>query len=193
MMPRRLKRRSWRGSEDISGRRHFFSLAIVGSVVFGACGFQRQESAETPNPEERPGDPASEIEAMLHASAGSWNGGDLDGFLDDYWRSENLTFSGETGVTRGWDDLRARYLERYWGPETTRDSLRFEELEVFELGADHALALGRYVLFRPPEEGAVTSTGFFSLVLGKIDGQWKILHDHTSAAPAENRPEGEGS
>jgi beta-aspartyl-peptidase (threonine type) len=134
-----------------------------------------------------------EVEAMLHASAASWNGGDLEGFLDDYWRSEDLTFSGEDGVTRGWDDVRTRYLNSYWAEGATRDSLRFEAIEVTELGQEHALALGQYVLFRPKEGGIVSATGFFSLVLEKMEGGWKILHDHTSAAPDPLGPQGDRS
>ncbi|NNM03862.1 MAG: DUF4440 domain-containing protein, partial [Gemmatimonadetes bacterium] len=67
---------------------------------------------------------------MLRASAASWNGGDLDGFMDDYWRSDDLTFSGGTGVTRGWESVRTRYLDTYWAPGASRDSLRFEGIEV---------------------------------------------------------------
>jgi len=122
---------------------------------------------------------------MLDSSAASWNGGDLDGFLDDYWRSEDLSFSGPDGVTRGWDDVRARYLRSYWAPGATRDSLRFADMEVMTLGADHALVLGRYELYRPEEDGVVTSSGHFSLVLRRSNAGWKIIHDHTSPAPSE--------
>lgn len=125
---------------------------------------------------------------MLHASTSSWNAGDLDGYLDDYWASEELTFSGPDGVTRGWRDLRTRYLSSYWAPDSPRDSLRFEELEISPLGEDHALALGRYVLYQTEDSGAVRATGYFSLVLGKVDGEWRILHDHTSAAPIQEEP-----
>jgi beta-aspartyl-peptidase (threonine type) len=123
---------------------------------------------------------------MLRMSAESWNRGDLEGFLDDYLPSDELTFSGGTGVTRGWEDVRLRYLQGYWSPGAERDSLRFEDLEVKGLGEDHALVLGRYVLFRPEAGDSITGTGFFSLVLRRIDDGWKIIHDHTSASsPAE--------
>jgi ketosteroid isomerase-like protein len=123
-----------------------------------------------------------EIETMLHASAGAWNEGDLEGFLDDYWRSDDLSFSGATGVTRGWENVRERYLRSYWAPGQRRDSLRFEELEVSPLGEAHALALGRYVLYQPENGGGVTSTGHFTLILRKMEGAWKIVHDHSSSA-----------
>jgi ketosteroid isomerase-like protein len=126
---------------------------------------------------------------MLRASAASWNAGDLEGFLDDYWRSEELSFSGAEGVTRGWGDVRARYLRAYWAPEVERDSLRFEGLEVTLLGTEHALVLGQYVLYRPPVGDSMVSSGFFSLVLRRLDGEWKIIHDHTSAMPPEGGEE----
>jgi beta-aspartyl-peptidase (threonine type) len=133
-------------------------------------------------------DPAMEIEAMLQASTGSWNAGDLDGFLDDYWQSEELTFSGADGVTRGWMGLRDRYAAGYWAPGVTRDSLRFEDLEVVPLGQGYALALGRYVLYRPGDTETTTGSGYFSLVLARVEGVWKILHDHTSASPVGEEP-----
>lgn len=132
---------------------------------------------------------AAEVTEMLHRSAESWNAGDLEGFLDDYWRSDALTFSGGTGVTRGWEAVRERYLRSYWAPGAARDSLRFEGLEVMPLGEDHALALGRYVLYRLEGGEAETGTGQFSLVLRRVDGLWRIIHDHTSATPSR---EGEG-
>ena len=108
--------RNLRGSECFSGRRLFFPVGFLGLLVLGGCEFERQSNGETSGPGAAQGDPASEIEAMLLASAASWNGGDLDGFMDDYWPSEELTFSGGTGVTRGWENVRTRYLESYWAP-----------------------------------------------------------------------------
>jgi len=170
-------------------RLHSFFWLLLLTAASG-CGFERPEPADTPGSDEASGEATSEIEEMLQASAASWNGGDLDGFLDDYWRSEGLTFSGGTGITRGWEDVRTRYLTTYWVPGNSRDSLRFEDIEVTELGSEHALALGRYVLYRPDEGGRVSSTGFFSLVLRKLEGRWKIVHDHSSAATGREDPQG---
>jgi len=168
-------------------------LGTLAIILLIGCGFERQAADDVPGSGVAPGDPASEIEDMLLASAGAWNGGDLDGFMDDYWRSENLTFSGGNGVTRGWESVRTRYLETYWAPGAARDSLRFQGIEVIELGESHALALGQYVLYQPQEEELITATGFFSLVLGMTDDGWRILHDHTSATPEEEDPGVEGS
>ena len=80
---------------------------------------------------------------MLEASADSWNAGDLEGFLDDYTDAEDLAFVGSAGVTRGKDAIRENYRSSYWAAGADRDSLRFAELVVRPLGADHALAHGR--------------------------------------------------
>lgn len=174
-----------------TGHRRFLFAAVLSGMGVAGCGVEQlsdQRAEESTVLDSRI--VTAEVVEMLHASTASWNQGDLDGFLDDYWRSEDLTFSGGTGVTRGWEGVRARYLRSYWAPGATRDSLRFVDLEVTALGDDHALALGRYVLYRPGEEEVVTNTGHFSLVLRREDGAWKIIHDHTSATPQEEEAEG---
>jgi len=137
---------------------------------------------------------AREVREMLTASAGSWNGGDLDGFLEDYVDEPPLVFVGSGGVIRGVDALRARYRASYWSEGGPRDSLRFEEVEVRPLGERHAVALGRYVLHRPEEEGRTTGTGYFTLVLREEHGgRWRILHDHSSAAETGGEGGDEGA
>jgi beta-aspartyl-peptidase (threonine type) len=162
----------------------FLSAGLISLV---GCRFQRHETRGSTTEREEAEDPSAAIREMLAASAASWNGGDLDGFMDDYWASDQLTFSGATGVTRGWQNVRDRYMETYWAPDADRDSLRFEDLEVRVLGGVHAMALGRYVLFRPQEGTEAVSSGFFTLVLRRTSAGWKIIHDHTSATPDEDR------
>lgn len=116
---------------------------------------------------------------MLRASAADWNAGDLEGFLDDYSAEPGLTFVGSAGVVRGLEEVRERYRTSYWAPGAVRDSLRFEEVEVRALGEDHALALGRWVLYRPRPD-SVTASGWFTLVLRRGTDGWEILHDHSS-------------
>lgn len=129
---------------------------------------------------------ARRIGDMLTRSTAAWNAGDLEGFLDDYTGEPDLTFVSGSGVMRGLEEVRERYMRTYWSPGSERDSLRFEEVRVRPLGAAHALAHGRYVLHRPRADGdRVTGTGRFSLVLRKETRGWRILHDHSSAAPQD--------
>ncbi len=135
------------------------------------------EEATAPRPDARALE--EEIESMLTASAGAWNAGDLEGFLEDYSTRPGMTFLGGSGRIRGIDEVRERYRGSYWAPGAERDSLRFEDLEVRPLGPDHALATGRYVLHRPEEE-RTTTTGWFTLVLEREAEGWRIVHDHSS-------------
>lgn len=115
---------------------------------------------------------------MLHASAESWTRGDLDGYLDDY--APHATFVGSSGLVRGRDRIRQRYVEGYWSTGMPEDGLRFRLLEVRIVGPDTALAVGRYVLYdRQTDEE--TATGLFSLALERTSTGWKIVHDHSSA------------
>ncbi len=117
------------------------------------------------------------LEDILQKQAAAWNRGDIDGFMQHYWKSEDLTFSSGGKTTRGWQTTKDNYKRRY----STRDQmghLTFDQLEVFRLGDTAALLLGHWHLDRTNPVG-----GNFSLVFRKFDGAWVIVHDHTSRSP----------
>ena len=127
------------------------------------------------------GEPASDQEAIgavLRAQQTAWNRGDVDAFLVGYWRSPELTFSGSSGVARGWDGVRARYKANY-PDKDAMGQLDFSELEFRFLGPDAALVLGRWHLKREKDDLG----GAFTLVWQRFPEGWKIVHDHTSAVP----------
>jgi len=119
------------------------------------------------------------IGAMLEESASSWNRGDIEGFLDDYLDAPTTTFVGRDGLRRGVEAIREVYAPRF-APGATRDSLRFESLRVRGLGPGYALATARWILHRGE---TVTASGPFTLVLRRVGGKWKIIHDHSSSDP----------
>jgi len=119
------------------------------------------------------------INDVLSAQQAAWNRGDVDAFLVGYWRSPELTFSGSSGVSRGWDGVLARYKKSY-PDRAAMGQLDFSGLEFRFLGADAALVLGQWHLQR--EGGDIG--GVFSLVWQKFPEGWKIIHDHTSTVAA---------
>jgi ketosteroid isomerase-like protein len=127
------------------------------------------------SPEER-----GQITAVLDEQAKHWNAGDLDRFMDYYWKSDDLTFSSGGKITRGWQATLDRYRARY---PTTEEmgSLSFDKIEAFPLADGAALVLGEWKLARDADPVG----GNFSLVLRRIDGRWLIVHDHTSALREE--------
>jgi uncharacterized protein (TIGR02246 family) len=123
------------------------------------------------------------IRAVLTAQQEAWNRGDIDAFLKGYWHSPDLTFSGSNGIFRGWDAVMARYKKNYPG-RGAMGTLDFSNLEFRFLGPDAALVLGHWHLKREKDEIG----GVFTLVLQRFPEGWRIIHDHTSAAPAETSP-----
>jgi len=116
------------------------------------------------------------IRSVLSAQQSAWNRGDVDAFLVGYWHSPELTFSGSSGVSRGWNGVLARYRKNY-PDRATMGELDFSELEFRFLGPDAALVLGKWHLKR--EKGDIGEV--FTLVWQRFPDGWKIIHDHTSA------------
>ena len=119
------------------------------------------------------------ISAVLNAQQTAWNRGDVDAFLGGYWHSPELTFSGSSGVARGWDGVLTRYKKNY-PDRAAMGQLDFSDLEFRFLGPDAALVLGRWHLKRDRDDLG----GVFTLVWQRLPEGWKIIHDHTSAVAA---------
>jgi uncharacterized protein (TIGR02246 family) len=122
--------------------------------------------------------PADEIRAAIEAQQQAWNRGDIDAFMNGYARTESTTFVSEDTVRRGWETVRARYHEKY-SDRAKMGTLSFSELEINMLSNDSAVVLGRWRLQRANDQ----PHGRFTLIFRRANDGWKIIHDHTSAAP----------
>jgi beta-aspartyl-peptidase (threonine type) len=117
------------------------------------------------------------VEAVLRSQEDEWNRGDIEAFMEHYWKSDELTFSSSGKTTRGWMETLNQYRQRY----PTREEmgrLTMSGLEITPLGDSAALVLGQWNLERESEP----VLGNFSLVIRKFDDRWLIVHDHTSRA-----------
>ncbi|MGA2430925.1 MAG: nuclear transport factor 2 family protein [Candidatus Acidiferrum sp.] len=146
------------------------SLSLGALVLAAGISFQVLAAADSHDLDR------SAILEVLKNQQSSWNKGDVDAFLDGYWHSPELTFSGTSGIARGWDAVRARYKKSYADRETM-GHLEFSDLEFRFLGTDAALVLGHWHLTRT--KGDIG--GVFSLVWQRFPEGWRIIHDHTSA------------
>ena len=121
-----------------------------------------------------------EIVAMLAHSAANWNRGDLDAFVADYLPGAETTYIGSRGVLRGPEAIRAAYAPRF-APGGVRDSLSFELVDVDPLAPDALNVIATYILARHVNgRDSVTARGPTSLVMRRVDGRWRIVHDHSS-------------
>lgn len=116
-----------------------------------------------------------EIEKTLINQQRAWNQGDIPGFMKYYLESESLTFAGASGVTKGHKEVLERYMNRYDTPEKM-GKLTFTILEFYNLSAESAVTVGEWSLMRKDDN----PSGYFTLIWKKVDGNWKIIHDHTS-------------
>jgi len=117
-----------------------------------------------------------QICAMMARSADAWNRGDLDAFVADYLDGDRTTYIGSRGIVRGRAAVRETYAPRF-AAGAVRDSLSFERVEVDLLAPDLANTIAWYVLARGD---SVTARGPTSLVMRRVGGRWKIVHDHSS-------------
>ena len=145
-----------------------FAAALLISVALGEGWLSKAQDVRQPD--------RAAITKVLTEQQSAWNRGDIDAFLAGYWRSADLTFSGSSGISRGWDGVLARYRKSY-PDRRAMGRLDFSEIEFRFLGQDAALVLGRWHLTR--EKGDVG--GVFSLVWQRFPEGWRIVHDHTSA------------
>jgi uncharacterized protein (TIGR02246 family) len=120
----------------------------------------------------------AEIRAVLSAQQEAWNRGDIDGFMNGYAHAETTVFVSGDEVTRGWQTVRDRYFRKY-SDRAKMGTLTFSNPEIEPLGPDSAVVLGRWELKRANDN----PHGHFTLIFRRTPDGWRIVHDHTSAAP----------
>ena len=118
-----------------------------------------------------------QIRAILAAQAASWNRGDIDGFMEGYWKNADLRFASGGTVVRGWQSTLLRYRDRY--PDgAAMGELSFADLEVDLMSEDAAVVHGAWQLERETD----APSGLFTLVMREYAEGWVIVSDTTTSA-----------
>lgn len=121
-------------------------------------------------------DPAeTRIRQVMQTQLEAWNRGDIVAFMDTYWKSDSLLFIGSKGLTYGWQATLDNYKKAYPGKEGM-GQLAFKLLEFKKLGNDAYFVVGNWQLTRT----IGNLDGHFSILLRRINGEWKIVADHSS-------------
>ena len=113
--------------------------------------------------------------SVLEQQAISWNKGDLNGYMQGYWKSDSLQFIGKNGVTYGWEKTLQNYQRSYPNPEAM-GKLTFTILHVNDINPTAAYVTGKWSLTR----SMGNLEGYFTLLFRRIDNEWKIVADHSS-------------
>ena len=116
------------------------------------------------------------IMKVMNLQQVAWNNGDIDSFMKGYLKSKELVFSGQSGPIYGWENTRKRYYSSY--PNTQiMGKLNFTIKKIRSVSSNTAYLIGEYYLKRSGED----SFGHFTLLWKKINNNWLIVSDHTSA------------
>lgn len=137
----------------------FLTAALLCICIFG----QAQSADETA------------IRKLLDRQTKAWNAGNLELFMSGYWQNDSLMFIGSRGITYGWANTLRNYKQGY--PDTAAmGKLEFELLSLKPLSAEYYFVVGKWKLVR--SIGNVQ--GHYTLIFRKINGEWKIVADHSS-------------
>ncbi len=115
------------------------------------------------------------VRAVFEDGAKAWSQGNIDGYLDGYWKSEKLRWVSDGTIIEGWAEVEEAFKKRFDKAENI-GVLTASDLDIEILSATDALVFGVWT----QETEAATRTGFFTVHLKKIDGRWKIISDHSS-------------
>ncbi len=111
---------------------------------------------------------------VMNRQEEAWSNGDVETFMEGYWRSDSLMFIGKNGIKYGWQTTLDNYKKSY-PDKAAMGKLEFEILQL-EVNGNTAYMLGTWSLIREEDN----PNGHFTLYWKKIDGKWVVTIDHTS-------------
>ncbi len=115
------------------------------------------------------------VKALLISQSEAWNRGDIDAFMEGYWKSDKLLFTSGGGITEGWQNTLDRYKKGY-PDRAAMGKLTFDILNVTKRSKKIISLNGKFTLEREKDR----PTGYFLLLFQKIKGQWVIVADCTA-------------
>ena len=116
------------------------------------------------------------IRNILSTQVAAWNAGNIEAYMAaGYWQSDSLVFIGKNGPKYGYNSTLANYRKSYPNA-ATMGKLSFELISLERLSVNHYFAIGKWALKRTAGDVG----GSWTLLFRKINGQWRIVVDHSS-------------
>jgi len=115
------------------------------------------------------------IRKVLDDQLKAWNKGDIESFMQGYWKNDSLMFIGKSGINWGWQKTLENYKRGY--PDTTAmGKLSFDIIVIKKLSPEYYYLVGKWMLKRTIGD----LSGHYNLLFRKINGSWLIIADHSS-------------
>lgn len=147
-------------------------LTVVSLVMLMACDVEQQpKQAATLQSD----DVQAAVYGVMNEQEKAWNKGDVETFMKGYLYSDKVLFTGGKSILYGYNRVLDNYKKAYPG-KAGMGQLQFENSDCKYLAPQHALVAGKWTLFREAD----TLSGRYTLVWQLVDGEWKIIADHSS-------------
>lgn len=120
------------------------------------------------------------VEGYLDAA----NRADVSAMMEMFSRREDVSSVTDGVITRGWESIREDN-DQFAGKE---GQFRFSPgtIDVTPLGPGYALAVAPVVVTVVAGGDTLQADSALTLLLEKVEGKWKILHEHMSGQESED-------
>ena len=148
--------------------------AMTAASVFLSANPLVGEAQATVNPPARRDSILAAVRAYVDAS----NRADVQAIIDSYSKSANVSTAGLGEIRRGWEAIRAQ-ADSIAGQEGLMH-FSLGAIDVTSLGSGYALVVSSVVVRITTEQGVAQVRGALTVVLERVGGAWRVLHDHVS-------------
>ena len=115
------------------------------------------------------------ISRILSLQVREWNKGNIAGYMKGYWENDSMLFIGSKGPRYGYFNTLQRYKEAY--PDSAHmGQLTSVITKMEKLSGKYFFVAGTWSLHR----SAGDVSGYYTLLIRKIKGNWVIVCDHSS-------------
>jgi len=119
----------------------------------------------------------NEVKTVLQSQERAWNEGNIEKYMEGYWKSDSLRFASGGNVSYGWQATLENY-KRGYPDKTAMGNLTFSDIEVTLISDNAAIVFGKWALERDDDN----PWGLFTLLFRKKLEGWKVVADHTSSS-----------
>ena len=153
--------------------KRFITLLLITTIIYSCTNVRADANSNISHikPVDLP-TAKDEIIKVMKAQEIAWSNGDLEGFMQGYWKNENLKFYGSNGLTKGWQNTLDNYKLSY-PTKAEIGTLNFVVSDISKIENDNYWVMGEYHLKRDVGD----ANGVFMIIFKRINGEWKIVAD----------------
>lgn len=117
---------------------------------------------------------------VMQDQLGAWNRGDIDGFMEGYWKSDSLQFVTSRGLRLGWEQVRQGYHKSYPTVEKMGHlTFDYERVEWADERQEMLYVLGKWRVRESNDPLDSGNSGWFHLTFKGFEEGPRIVADHT--------------